>query len=204
MTAKLTTKQYLLTTGAQEFALKGYNKARIRVICDNAEANLASVNYHFGGKSNLYLAVFEDLYMRNKWKCAVDDIENADPEDCKEALRSYLTQIFSSNFVKTRAVNLLNTLIYREVIEPSDMFDEVFNRYIKNTLHTIERLICRITGLNEAEDKAKFILFSIVAQIEFYRNSCKLASAYSGKKEGCYLRENMEKIVDHMIATIYV
>lgn len=202
MTAKLTTKQYLLTTGAQEFALKGYNKARIRVICDNAEANLASVNYHFGGKSNLYLAVCEDLYARNRWKCSIADIENADPEACKDALRAYLKQIFSSNFAKNRAVNTLNTLMYREIMEPSDMFDEVFDRYMKNTLKTIERLICRITGIDKADDKAKFMLFSIIAQVEFYRSSGKVASAFVGMKDDNFLRENMDKIVDHILSMI--
>lgn len=202
MTAKLTTKQYLLTTGAQEFALKGYNKARIRVICDNAEANLASVNYHFGGKSNLYLAVCEDLYARNRWKCSISDIENADPEACKDALRAYLKQIFSSNFAKNRAVNTLNTLMYREIMEPSDMFDEVFDRYMKNTLKTIERLVCRITGLDNADEKAKFILFSIIAQVEFYRSSGRVASAFAGMKDDNFLRENMDKIVDHILSMI--
>lgn len=202
MTAKLTTKQCLLTTGAQEFALKGYNKARIRVICDNAEANLASVNYHFGGKSNLYLAVCEDLYARNRWKCTINDIENADPEACKDALRSYLTQIFSSNFAKNRAVNTLNTLMYREIMEPSDMFEEVFDRYMKNTLSIIERLICRITGIDRAEDKAKFMLFSVIAQVEFYRSSGKVASSFVGMKDNNFLKENMSKIVDHILSTI--
>lgn len=48
-----TTTQRLLEAATGIFARDGYENARIADICDSAEANVASVNYHFGSKEGL-------------------------------------------------------------------------------------------------------------------------------------------------------
>ncbi len=45
----------ILNTAGPIFAHKGYEAATVREICDQAEVNLASVNYYFGGKERLYI-----------------------------------------------------------------------------------------------------------------------------------------------------
>ncbi|WP_170122008.1 TetR/AcrR family transcriptional regulator [Breoghania corrubedonensis] len=47
------------------FASKGYRDTTVADICEAAQANIASVNYHFGNKESLYRQVFQrqiDLY----------------------------------------------------------------------------------------------------------------------------------------------
>lgn len=48
------TRQRLLEAAAPAFARDGYARATIRDICAAAGANIAAVNYHFGGKQGLY------------------------------------------------------------------------------------------------------------------------------------------------------
>src|SRR4051812_14548808 len=50
------TRRRLITAAAEEFARHGFANARVRHIVDHAQANLAAVNYHFGGKDGLYRA----------------------------------------------------------------------------------------------------------------------------------------------------
>ena len=50
------TKDRLLEAAGEEFAEKGFECARIRAICERAQANIAAVNYHFGDKEQLYVA----------------------------------------------------------------------------------------------------------------------------------------------------
>lgn len=52
-----TTKQRLLETAGFVFAERGFEHATVREICRRAKANVASVNYHFGGKEELYAEV---------------------------------------------------------------------------------------------------------------------------------------------------
>ena len=51
------TKERLLNAAGEIFAEKGFHATSVREICEKAGANLASVNYHFGSKENLYEAV---------------------------------------------------------------------------------------------------------------------------------------------------
>jgi AcrR family transcriptional regulator len=52
------TKERLLDEAEALFAQKGYDAVSVREITNAARCNLASVNYHFGNKKNLYLEVF--------------------------------------------------------------------------------------------------------------------------------------------------
>ena len=52
------TKDRILNEAENMFAHKGYHGVTVREITESAKCNLAAVNYHFGNKWNLYLAVF--------------------------------------------------------------------------------------------------------------------------------------------------
>src|SRR5258708_38675381 len=53
----LETRSRLLNAAARLFAERGFAKVTVRDICKKARANVAAVNYHFGGKDGLYRAV---------------------------------------------------------------------------------------------------------------------------------------------------
>ncbi|MHA1540277.1 MAG: TetR/AcrR family transcriptional regulator [Alphaproteobacteria bacterium] len=53
------TKDKILCHASTLFAEYGYSGASIRAIAENASVNIASINYHFGNKKNLYYAVFK-------------------------------------------------------------------------------------------------------------------------------------------------
>ncbi|MOA04647.1 HTH-type transcriptional repressor NicS [compost metagenome] len=44
------------------FAKQGFDKTTVRQICDEAGANIALVSYHFGGKENMFGALFEYFF----------------------------------------------------------------------------------------------------------------------------------------------
>jgi AcrR family transcriptional regulator len=58
MTAQ-TTKNRILDAAEELFAKHGYDGTSLRGVTGAAEVNLAAVHYHFGGKLNLFQAVFE-------------------------------------------------------------------------------------------------------------------------------------------------
>ena len=51
------TKERILEAASREFCDKGFKATTIRDICTRADANVASVNYHFGDKRKLYIQV---------------------------------------------------------------------------------------------------------------------------------------------------
>jgi len=62
------TRQKLIESAGQIFAELGYDAATVRQITDRAGANIASVNYHFGDKLQLYREVLTKvLSQRRQW-----------------------------------------------------------------------------------------------------------------------------------------
>jgi AcrR family transcriptional regulator len=55
------THERILQAAERLFSEKGFEATSVRDITTEAECNVASVNYHFGGKDNLYLEVFRSL-----------------------------------------------------------------------------------------------------------------------------------------------
>jgi TetR/AcrR family transcriptional regulator, regulator of cefoperazone and chloramphenicol sensitivity len=51
------TRQRLLDTAIRLFAANGFNNVTVREISRDADVNLAAINYHFGDKFALYMAV---------------------------------------------------------------------------------------------------------------------------------------------------
>jgi AcrR family transcriptional regulator len=59
MTSNADTKAKILDVAEELFAEHGLDRVSIRDITEAAGANIAAVNYHFGGKDELITAVFE-------------------------------------------------------------------------------------------------------------------------------------------------
>src|SRR5213596_4195241 len=62
------TRDALLTAGGELFADRGYDGVPVAAIAQKAGVNKAMINYHFGGKRKLYLAIvsatFTDIIAR--------------------------------------------------------------------------------------------------------------------------------------------
>jgi AcrR family transcriptional regulator len=56
------TKQHLLDVAGQVFAERGFADATSKEICTRAGVNMAAVNYHFGGRGQLYEAVLVEAH----------------------------------------------------------------------------------------------------------------------------------------------
>ena len=55
------TRERILLASQKLFAEKGFDATSVRDITTEAKCNVASVNYHFGGKENLYLETFRSM-----------------------------------------------------------------------------------------------------------------------------------------------
>ncbi|MGO4379356.1 TetR/AcrR family transcriptional regulator [Pseudoduganella sp. RAF53_2] len=56
------TKQHLLDVAGQVFAERGFADATSKEICARAGVNMAAVNYHFGGRDQLYETVLVEAH----------------------------------------------------------------------------------------------------------------------------------------------
>ena len=64
------TEEKIIECAGQLIAEKGFASVTSKEICRAAGVKLAAVNYHFGSRDGLYLAVLENVqqYLGKKWK----------------------------------------------------------------------------------------------------------------------------------------
>lgn len=111
-------KEQILQAAKSLFSSRGYDGTTVRQICDEANVSLALVSYHFGGKENVFNALFEPLR---------DTFMNAhyDVSDSLGALRS-----FCRNFVLYRIhEHELIDILQQEIVMNSprlEMLKDVF------------------------------------------------------------------------------
>jgi AcrR family transcriptional regulator len=135
------TKARLLRAGRKVFAENGREKATIRDICALAGANVASVNYHFGSKEKLYVAVLQD-YIESENQRNPRDLgitPTSDPESRLRAyVRSFLLQTLGDGTPENERLGLLLT---QEFIEPSQYFGEIFDRFCRPTHNLLLEIV---------------------------------------------------------------
>ncbi|MEO0335539.1 MAG: TetR family transcriptional regulator [Pseudomonadota bacterium] len=84
---KLETKEKIISVAGELFSRFGFDGTSIRDIASQSGVNVASINYHFGSKGNLYWATIEEMH---------DWLDEGIKEICEQAddiaqvvLRSY-------------------------------------------------------------------------------------------------------------------
>ena len=124
------TKKRLLHAARDIFALRGVKEATVREICARAGANVAAVNYHFGGKEKLYMAVLSD-YLRRCIELYPARMglgpEATPPERLKAYIRSFLYRIMGSGDPIDEKLGILLTA---EIVDPTEHFNVVAEQYL--------------------------------------------------------------------------
>jgi len=88
------TQEQVLEAALEVFARKGYRETTVAEICRAAGANVAAVNYHFGGKEQLYAEVWQRAFAPARARAMLD--EGLGAEASAEArLRALLRVMFS-------------------------------------------------------------------------------------------------------------
>ncbi|GAA3410949.1 hypothetical protein GCM10020370_57210 [Paenibacillus hodogayensis] len=59
-------KMKILLAAKKLFAKQGFDGTSVRQICDEAGANVALISYHFGGKDNVFGALFKTFFPGNR------------------------------------------------------------------------------------------------------------------------------------------
>ena len=117
------TKALLIECAGKLIAQNGFAKTTSKEICTMAQVNLAAVNYHFGSRDGLYLAVLKEVhaYLMN-----IDLLNSLYKKQCspQEKLREFL-DFYISNVLKES--NWHVKVWAREMLAPSPMINEIFN-----------------------------------------------------------------------------
>ena len=160
-------KDRLLDSAEKLFCENGFEGASIRDIAALAGCNIASVNYYFGGKQQLYEEVWRRhlIPMRDVRISSIEKVMNQieSKPHLEEIIKSF-ANAFVGSMVDTEKTSRLSKLMAREYIDkhlPTDMFiDEI----MMPTVTAMQKALMQ-TFPDLDESKVSFIVFSLIGQL---------------------------------------
>jgi len=139
------TRRQLLEVAGQVFAEHGYARATSKEICERAGANIAAVNYHFGGKDGLYSAVLEEAHAR---LISIDMVAAATSGKSAAGakLHALLSRIVGETANRDGPAWELRVLS-REILSPSPLMGPMLSNQVAPKAKLVRGMVGEMLGL---------------------------------------------------------
>jgi len=191
------TRDRILESSRKLFAEKGFNLTSVRDITTDAGCNVASVNYHFGGKENLYLETFRSMltFLRDQRLLVLDELmERTPPPTLEEFLQSFAEGIINPLVDQSRG-RLFMTLVSREMFEarlPHKVFLHEFVHPI------LERAMAAMTefGPRLEPADARMCIMAMVGQL---LHALRTHHLFSDHEEALGMPAHLADYVPHFV-----
>jgi len=189
----------LLDAAEELFSEHGFDGTSIRDLAAAAGCNIASVNYYFGGKENLYVEVWRRqlLHIRDMRVASVDKAmsEGGGKPGLEALLRSF-AYAFIGPLVEKEGGERLMRLMAREMLDPHlppGMFgDDV----IRPTMTAMQQGLAKACpGLPES--KVPLIVFSLVGQLI---HTIKIKAIVRWIDDESAAMFEPDNVIDHIVA----
>lgn len=163
------TKQRIMGAAGDIFGHQGFKTATVRAIAKAAQANIASINYHFRNKEGLYRAVLENIFSTvfKTIPVVMTAGSSAPPE---ERLRFFIRGMFH-RFLSNRGLAGLGgkgKLIAREFLDPTPAFATIVETYIRPHRNILADIIGEIVNADPESEPVQACALSIIAQCIYY------------------------------------
>ena len=163
----MSTKEKMLLAASEEFSINGYPATTTRNICNRADVNIAAVNYHFRNKEGIYKSVVDYLFDKTSSETVSKTIVSTEAEWKKE-LFSWVLDILTSASNPSSLSRWKNNILFREILDPSEVFPEIFKKYFKPYFSSIEYYVRCGVSADTSKEQIYIIIFSILSQSLFY------------------------------------
>ncbi|OQY59773.1 MAG: hypothetical protein B6245_04910 [Desulfobacteraceae bacterium 4572_88] len=159
------TKKKLIEAAGQLFAERGFSSVTVRDIAQKADANLSALNYHFRFKEALYSEVLLEA-------CKAASVS---PEDQKHLLRLdphealfLMIKEAIMEYEKQTSSNWHVVILNRECGEPSQVFGEVVEKYLRPETDLISRIVGKITDQPPDSHQVRFAVIGLIGLLETF------------------------------------
>jgi TetR/AcrR family transcriptional regulator, regulator of cefoperazone and chloramphenicol sensitivity len=163
------TRDAIMEAAGKIFAEEGYSKATVRDICREAGANIAAINYHFGDKKRLYLAVLKH-YQEIAFQTHPPNLGIKETQEPEKKLRAYIRS-FLTRIMDDGRPAWFGKLLAREFTQPTWAFDILVEETIRPSFQLLTGIVASILGKNSKERVVRLCSMSIVGQCLYFRHS---------------------------------
>ena len=167
-----TTRAALVRAALDLFGAKGFEATSTREIATAANANIASIAYHFGGKDGLRIACADFVVATmsaviGAAEGAAKDAGSLSRTDAQAALRRIVEGLVDAIVARDEARSLVR-FVLREMFEPSPAFEQL-DRAIRPIHARACGLWSRATGAEPDSEATRLAVFALIGQVLYFR-----------------------------------
>ncbi len=174
------TRTRILLAAGPIFASKGFRSATVREICDQAQVNVASINYYFGDKQKLYN---ETVIMAREMRVQQVPQPNWDENTPSEEKLHNFVELVLTRLVAMETEPWQVRLLVREVLNPTEASRTLIKEYFRPFFDLLLSIIDEIVGGRLPDYKRTQIGFSIFGQCLYYRFTAELTAMMVSDEE---------------------
>ena len=188
------TEKRLLEAAGEIFAEHGYRAATVRQICEKARTNIAAVNYHFGDKEGLYMAVLRSVHRASaeKYPPHFGGSPAAAPE---QKLRVYVRSLLLRIFDEGRP-GWHTKIMMREMIEPTRALDMLVEEGARPLHQELSSIVGELLGPAANDELVRLSVLSIVSQCVYYRRARPVITRLYPQQR--YDSKEVERLTEHI------
>ncbi|MAT68186.1 MAG: transcriptional regulator [Planctomycetaceae bacterium] len=153
------THRRIIESGGELFAEQGFANTTSKQVATRAKVDLASINYHFGGRSGLYQAVLAEAHGR---LIKLEELRQfvADDAPPRERLRDLIHRLVER---ATGEAGWHARVLSREILSPSSHLSTLQQEEILPKMRVVCRLLGEITSIPPESPAIFRCLISIAA-----------------------------------------
>jgi len=187
------TRRRILEAATEVFAEKGFRDATVAEICERAQTNTASVNYHFRDKESLYVEV---------WKHAAEQAAQLYPFDggvppdapASARLRGHIHALLS-RMTDNGQLGHFHRLHMMEMANPTGFIDAVIKQIRQPHRDQVLKALHELLGPNARQNDVELCELSIVGQCFAARHGRGIRSPSSHAKPS---DEEVAELAEHI------
>lgn len=150
-------RERLLRAALNLFALNGFSKTSTRDIAKAANSNIAAISYYFGDKAGLYRAVFFEPLGSPTHEVALYTNSKLTLNQALRGLYAGFLEPLKQGDVARQCMKLH----FREMLEPTGLWEEKIDHGIKPIHAALMRVLCRHFGCKRADDDLRRLAICI-------------------------------------------
>ena len=180
------------------FPEKGFDGTSVRELAAVADCNIASVNYHFGGKENLYVELWRRylIRMRETRIAAINKaIEHQPGDSALENLLRSFANAFVEPLIDQSTAQRFMKLMAREMLDqhlPTDMFVQ---EVIVPTQTAMRQAFARICP-DLDPSRVRLVVYSIVAQL---LHAVHMKGAFEHTNNPDFSKFDLSDTIEHVV-----
>ena len=188
------TRARILDAAGEVFAERGYRSATVREICRRAEVNVASVNYYFGGKEQLYIETVRAAHPAGPEPA----LSEGWPEDTTpdEKIHIFIHKMFQ-RLLKVEQPAWKLRLLQREILEPTPFCMEMMKEFFRSNFSLLMNALDEILPPDMPKERRHKIGLSIIGQCVYFRAAMPVIRMIIGEEEQSTFH-TIERLTEHV------